>query len=54
MWINKFGILAINQKSPKDITEGILLEFTIYILLANERVKYLKLRFKGVVSDCLY
>ena len=24
MWINKFGILAINQKSPKDITEGIL------------------------------
>ncbi len=22
---NKFGILAINQKSPKDITEGILL-----------------------------
>jgi hypothetical protein len=28
MWINKFiGILAINQKSPKDITEGILLVF---------------------------
>ncbi len=26
MWIKKFiGILAINQKSPKDITEGILL-----------------------------
>jgi hypothetical protein len=24
MWINKFGFLAINQKSPKDITEGIL------------------------------
>ena len=25
MWINKFtGILAINQKSAKDITEGIL------------------------------
>jgi hypothetical protein len=25
MWINKFiGILAINKKSPKDITEGIL------------------------------
>ena len=24
MWINKFGILAINQKSLKDITEGIL------------------------------
>jgi hypothetical protein len=24
MWIKKFGILAINQKSPKDITEGIL------------------------------
>jgi hypothetical protein len=32
MWINKFiGILAINQKSPKDITEGILFnqEFNI-------------------------
>jgi hypothetical protein len=27
MWINKFGILAINQKSPKDITEGILFLF---------------------------
>ncbi len=26
MWINKFGILEINQKSPKDITEGNLLE----------------------------
>jgi hypothetical protein len=25
MWINKFGFIAINQKSPKDITEGILL-----------------------------
>jgi hypothetical protein len=24
MWINKFGFIAINQKSPKDITEGIL------------------------------
>ena len=24
MWINKFGFLPINQKSPKDITEGIL------------------------------
>jgi hypothetical protein len=24
MWINKFGIRAINQKSPNDITEGIL------------------------------
>ena len=28
MWINKFGILTINQKSPKDITEGILLNHT--------------------------
>ncbi len=29
MWINKFGILAINQKSSKDITEGIL--YRIYM-----------------------
>ena len=25
MWMNKSGILSINKKSPKDITEGILL-----------------------------
>jgi hypothetical protein len=31
MWINKFGFIAINQKSPKDITEGIL--FTVEFLI---------------------
>jgi hypothetical protein len=35
MWMNKFGIVAINQKSPKDITKGNLSHFkiTFYITL---------------------
>jgi hypothetical protein len=33
MWINKFGFIAINQKSPKDITEGILFITITYLQL---------------------
>jgi hypothetical protein len=39
MWIKKFiGILAINQKSPKDITEGILLQ-----------ILSISLKFKSII-----
>jgi hypothetical protein len=40
MSINKFGILAINQKSPKDITEGILYHCLTLRRYFFNRLKY--------------